>query len=66
MHLNLYGAEKMSRWFGQWLTEHTSVEDRRGQEPYALIWAEKSKAYTERQDRLEAEWAAEQEAAGKE
>ena len=66
LHLNLYGAEKMSRWFGQWLTEHTSVEDRRGQEPYALIWAEKSKAYAERKDRLEAEWAAEQEAAGKE
>ncbi len=66
LHLNLYGAEKMSRWFGQWLTEHTAVEDRRGQESYAQIWAEKSEAYAARKERLEAEWVAEQEAAGKE
>ena len=66
LHLNLYGAEKMSRWFGRWLTENTAVEDRRGQAPYAEIWAEKSEAYNQRKARLEAEWAAEQEAAGKE
>lgn len=66
LHLNLYGAEKMSRWFGRWLTENTAVEDRRGQTPYAEIWAEKSETYSQRKARLEAEWAAEQEAAGKE
>ncbi len=66
LHLNLYGAEKMSRWFGQWLCENTAVEDRRDQEPYAAIWSEKSAAYAERKERLEAEWAAEQNAAGKE
>ncbi len=66
LHLNLYGAEKMSHWFGQWLTEHTAVEDRRGQAPYAEIWAEKSADYAARKARLEAEWAAEQSAAGKE
>lgn len=66
LHLNLYGAEKMSRWFGAWLKEHTAVEDRRGQAPYAEIWTEKSEAYAARKERLEAEWAAEQSAAGKE
>ena len=66
LHLNLYGAEKMSHWFGQWLNEHTDVEDRRGQQPYEDIWNAKSAAYTARKVRLEAEWAAEQQAAGKE
>lgn len=36
LHLNLYGAEKLSRWFGQWLTANCPVEDRRGQEEYAV------------------------------
>ena len=66
LHLNLYGAEKMSHWFGRWLAENTDVEDRRGQAPYAEIWAEKSEAYAARKAWLEAEWAAEQSAAGKE
>jgi len=65
LHLNLYGAEKMSHWFGRWLTEHTGVEDRRGQAPYEDIWNAKSAAYAARKERLEAQWAAEQ-AAGKE
>ena len=66
LHLNLYGAEKMSHWFGQWLVDNTDVEDRRSQAPYAEIWNAKSAAYAARKERLEAEWAAEQQAAGKE
>lgn len=61
LHLNLYGAEKLSHWFGAWLTEHCpQVEDRRGQEPYETIWTEKSEAYAQRQVELEAAWTAEQ------
>ena len=61
LHLNLYGAEKLSHWFGAWLTEHCpQVEDRRGQEPYESIWAEKSATYAQRKTELEAAWAAEQ------
>lgn len=56
LHLNLYGAEKLSRWFGEWLTENCPVEDRRGQEPYEAVWQEKSAAYALRKERLEAEW----------
>lgn len=65
LHLNVYGAEKMSHAFGQWLTEHTSVSDRRGQALYDAVWQEKSAAYAARKNRLEMEWAAES-AAGKE
>ena len=60
LHLNLYGAEKLSHWFGQWLTGHCAVEDRRGQQPYEAVWSEKSAAYAARKERLEAEWAAQQ------
>lgn len=56
LHLNLYGAEKLSHWFGAWLTENSPVEDRRGTEPYESVWAEKSAAYAARKARLEAEW----------
>lgn len=59
LHLNLYGAEKLSRWFGQWLTANCPVEDRRDQEDYANIWNEKSAAYAARKERLEAEWSGE-------
>ena len=57
LHLNLYGAEKLSRWFGDWLTQNCPVEDRRGQEPYESVWQEKSAAYAARKARLEAEWS---------
>lgn len=58
LHLNLYGAEKMSHWFGAWLTENCPVADRRGQSPYDGIWNEKSAIYAARKERLEAEWGA--------
>lgn len=54
LHLNLYGAEKLSRWFGRWLTKNSPVEDRRDQPGYAAVWNEKSAAYAARQARLEA------------
>ncbi len=57
LHLNLYGAEKLSRWFGAWLMENCPVEDRRSQENYARVWNEKSAAYAARKERLEAEWS---------
>ena len=59
LHLNLYGAEKLSRRFGQWLTDNCPVEDRRDQEEYADVWNEKSAAYAARKERLEAEWSGE-------
>ena len=54
LHLNLYGAEKLSHWFGEWLTKNSPVEDRRGQAEYDAVWNEKSAVYAARQARLEA------------
>ena len=54
LHLNLYGAEKLSHWFGEWLTKNSSVEDRRGQVEYDAVWNEKSAVYAARRVRLEA------------
>lgn len=45
LHLNLSGAEKLSRYFGTLLSEQTEVTDRRGEEGLQRIWAEKRKAY---------------------
>ena len=50
LHLNLSGAEKMSRWFGRWLTENCSVTDQRGREPYQSVWAGKHEAYQARKN----------------
>ena len=61
LHLNLYGAEKLSHWFGSWLRENCpQVADHRGEEPYETVWNEKSEAYAQRKAELEAAWAAEQ------
>ena len=54
LHLNLYGAEKLTHWFGAWLTENCPVEDRRGQTEYDAVWNEKSAVYAARRARLEA------------
>ena len=54
LHLNLYGAEKLSHWFGEWLTQNSPVEDRRDQTEYAAVWNEKSAEYAARRARLEA------------
>ena len=45
LHLNLSGAEKLSRYFGTLLTEQTEVSDRRGEEALQRNWAEKRTAY---------------------
>jgi hypothetical protein len=29
IHLNVYGVEKFTRWFGNWLTERVELEDQR-------------------------------------
>ena len=57
LHLNLSGAEKMSVWFGKYLTETDGVKDRRGDAKLAAAWAEKVKFYNETRDRQYAELA---------
>lgn len=43
-HLNYYGAEKFSRYYGAYLKEHYEIPDRRGQEGFET-WEENSRFY---------------------
>ena len=40
LHLNVYGAEKLSGWFGQYLTDRCGLTSRRGEEALEKEWAE--------------------------
>ena len=55
LHLNLSGAEKISRHLGQLLREDLGFPDRRGEEPLSPRWQEKLAAYeAERESQLAA------------
>ena len=55
LHLNVYGAEKAARWFGQVLAEQCNVPDRRQDADLAQAWAEKTDLYNQRKAALEAD-----------
>ena len=50
LHLNVYGAEKASRWFGKILQEQCGVTDRRNDTELSDIWAKKVATYKERKE----------------
>lgn len=45
LHMNLSGAEKLSRYLGKVLSEEMNVPDRRGEEEWDAIWEEKIAFY---------------------
>lgn len=45
LHLNLSGAEKLTRYFGELLAEECGLESRHGEESLEKAWAEKLAAY---------------------
>ena len=53
LHLNVYGAEKMSRFFGQLLVDTFDLPDRRSDAALSAVWAEKVETYNERKLTLE-------------
>ncbi len=55
LHLNVYGAEKASRWFGRILAEECDLSDRRGDAEIAASWEEKCRTYYERKAALAAD-----------
>lgn len=55
LHLNVFGAEKLSSWFGRYLTEHCSLPDRREDPETAARWEEKIKAYDNQKQSSEGE-----------
>lgn len=48
LHLNVWGAEKLSVFFGKILTEECAVPDRRDDAALAAVWAEKTADYENR------------------
>ncbi len=55
LHLNVYGAEKASNWFGKILQETCGVPDRRNETEIAQAWEEKINTYEQRKKTLEAQ-----------
>lgn len=54
LHMNLSGAEKLSRYLGQYLVEHAGLESRKDEEKLCEIWKEKIEAYeAEKQSQYE-------------
>ncbi len=45
VHLNVYGAEKLTSYFGKILAEKYGITDRRGETELDAVWAEKLAAY---------------------
>ena len=55
LHLNVYGAEKVSVWFGRILTKESGVPDHRNEETIAAVWSDKVASYYEQKRSLENE-----------
>ncbi len=47
LHMNLSGAEKLSRWLGAWLTREVGLPDRRVERELSAAWEEKLAFYEE-------------------
>ncbi|MGN0506748.1 MAG: SGNH/GDSL hydrolase family protein, partial [Lachnospiraceae bacterium] len=56
LHLNLSGAEKITRWFGEYLTKECGISSRRGEEKLEKAWEEKLSAYYAEMERQKKEW----------
>ncbi len=50
LHLNLSGAEKITKFLGAYLKEHTPVTDRRNESSLSVSWEMKLKAYENDRD----------------
>ena len=50
MHLNVYGAEKLTDYFGKILSEEYGIPDRRGESELSSLWQERVDKYYERKN----------------
>ena len=55
LHLNVYGAEKASVWFGRILAKNCGVPDRREDAMMAALWSDKAASYYDQKRSLENE-----------
>lgn len=56
LHLNLSGAEKISRHLGQYLAEEFSLEDRRSENDLSARWEVKIQEYEAEKEKQTEEW----------
>ena len=58
LHLNLSGAEKLSKYFGEILSEEYGILDHRGETKYDRVWEQKiAFYYAEKEKQLaDREW----------
>lgn len=54
LHLNLYGAVKLTDYFGAWLVEECGLEDRRDEEDLAESWEVKLEVFYNQKEEMEA------------
>ena len=50
MHLNVYGAEKLTEYFGKTLRDKYGVEDRRADDALVSAWSDRVEKYNERKN----------------
>jgi hypothetical protein len=53
VHLNVYGAQKLSAYFGEILREQHDVPDRRSDAELNLRWTERIEAYQKQKQEME-------------
>lgn len=56
LHMNLFGAEKLSVYLGKYLTEEIGLEDRRGESGLSARWQKKINAYEMEREKQYEEW----------
>ena len=54
LHLNVYGAEKLSHYFGKILSDEHNMPDRRNDKDISKLWEKKCETYHSRKKELEA------------
>lgn len=57
LHMNVYGAEKMSRYWGEILKDIPGIEDRRKEPEFSVVWEEKLWYYNNMKEQQEEEFA---------
>ena len=56
LHLNLSGAQKTTKWLGEFLSKELGMSSRRGEEPLETVWKQKLADYYTEIDRQTKEW----------
>ena len=55
IHLNVYGAEKLTRYFGEILAESHKLPDRRTDAAASAVWNRRMEAYANRKAAMESQ-----------